>query len=86
LSQYGSIYTPNYDPDENPNGLKSSLTVFGSQISYAGGGFKYVNGWGNVTAGFEDTYYIYDGNLKYYPPPGFPVESTYELISWEEIE
>lgn len=86
LSQYGSIHTPNYDPDENPNGLKSSLTFFGSQISYDGGGFKYVNGWGHVTSGFEDTYYVYDGNLKYYPPPGFPVESTYELISWEEIE
>ena len=86
LSQFGSIYTPNYDADENPNGLKDSLTFFGSQISYAGGGWKYVNGWGNVVSGFEYTNHIYDGNLKYYPPPGFPVGSTYELISWEEIE
>lgn len=86
LSQFGSIYTPYYDPDENPNGLKNSLTFFGSQIAYEGGGWKYVNGWGNVTSGFEYTNHVYDGNLKYYPPPGFPVGSTYELISWEEIE
>lgn len=86
LSQFGSIYTPYYDPDENPNGLKDSLTFFGSQISYEGGGWKYVNGWGNVISGFLNTNHIYDGNLKYYPPPGFPVGTTYELISWEEVE
>ncbi|MFA6427213.1 MAG: hypothetical protein WCW16_02060 [Candidatus Magasanikbacteria bacterium] len=86
LSQFGSIYTPYYDPDENLNGLKDSLTFFGSQISYEGGGWKYVNGWGNVISGFHDTNHVYDGNLKYYPPPGFPVGTMYELISWEEIE
>ncbi|MBI2437039.1 MAG: pilus assembly PilX N-terminal domain-containing protein [Candidatus Magasanikbacteria bacterium] len=86
LSQFGAIYTPYYNPNENPNGLKDTLTFFGSQISYTGGGWKYVNGWGNVISGFEYTNHVYDGNLKYYPPPGFPVGSTYELISWEELE
>lgn len=86
ISQFGSIYMPYYDPNENPNGLRDTLTFFGSQISYAGGGWKYVNGWGNVISGFVYTNHLYDGNLKYYPPPGFPVGSTYELISWEEIE
>lgn len=80
LSQYGSIYRPYYYDD-----LKDALTIFGSQISYLTGGWKYVNGWGNVISGFEDTTHLYDGNLKYYPPIGFPVEATYELISWEEL-
>lgn len=81
LSQFGLINRPYYDAD-----LKSSLTIFGSQISYGGGGWKYVNGWGNVISGFEDTFHTYDANLQYYPPPGFPVGDTYELISWEELE
>lgn len=81
LSQFGSIYHPYYD-----NHLRNSLTIFGSQISYNGGGWKYVNGWGHVVTGFEETIHMYDGNLRYYPPPGFPVGNTYELISWEEVE
>jgi len=80
LSQFGQIGRPFYDDD-----LKTSLTVFGSQISYEGGGWKWVSGWGNVISGFVDTYHNYDANLKYFPPPGFPVETSYELISWEEL-
>ena len=80
LSQFGSIYHPMYSGN-----LRDSLSIFGSQISYEGGGWKYVNGWGHVIAGYENTYHSYDANLKYYPPPGFPVGSVYELISWEEV-
>lgn len=80
LSQYGSIGRPFYD-----SSLKTNLIVFGSQISFTSGGWKWVNGWGNVISGFHDTNHSYDGNLKYYPPPGFPVGSVYELISWEEL-
>ncbi len=78
LSQFKKIYRPAYQ-----SSVKNSLTIFGSQISYAGGGVK----WGNpVISGFVNTSYIYDANLRYLVPPGFPVEPTYELISWEEIE
>jgi len=81
LSQFGKNYRPYYN--EN---LKTSLTINGSQMAYEGGGWKYVNGYGNVISGFVNTYHNYDGNLRYYPPPGFPVGTTYELISWEEVE
>lgn len=81
LSQYGTIYRPFYYQN-----LRDSLVIFGSQISYTGGGYKYVSGYGNVISGFVNTNHTYDANLKYYPPPGFPVGNTYELISWEEIE
>jgi len=86
LSQYAQIYTPYYNQNEHAGALKNSLTFFGSQISYAGGGWKYINGSGQVVSGYYYTNHVYDGNLKYYPPPGFPVGSTYELISWEEVK
>jgi len=81
LSQFGTIYRPFYDSN-----TKSSLTIFGSQIYYEQGGMKYVNGFGNIISGFINTNYLYDGNLRYFPPSGFPVGNTYELISWEEAE
>jgi hypothetical protein len=78
LSQFKKIYRPYYYQH-----TRNSLTVFGAQISYEGGGVK----WGNpVVSGFVNTNYVYDGNLRYLPPPGFPVEPTYEVISWEEVE
>ena len=81
LSQFGTIQRPYYYGN-----IKDSLTIFGSQIYYQPGGMKWVSGWGNVISGFINTQYTYDGNLRYYPPPGFPVGKTYELISWEELE
>lgn len=80
LSQFGQISRPFYNDD-----IKDDLTIFGSQISYQSGGWKWVNGWGHVISGFVDTFHSYDANLKYFPPPGFPVETSYELISWEEL-
>lgn len=81
LSQFGKNYRPYYDSN-----LKDTLRIFGSQIAYEGGGWKYVNGWGNVISGYVNTDHSYDANLRYFPPPGFPVGTTYELISWEEVE
>ena len=81
LSQFGSIGRPYYDANTRTN-----LTVFGSQISYVAGGWKYVNGSGTVLSGFINTNHVYDGNLRYYPPPGFPVGNVYELLSWEELQ
>lgn len=81
LSQYGSIYRPLYRSNYQ-NSLQNSLTFFGSQISFNGGGWK----WGTPpVSGFFNTNHIYDGNLRYFVPPGFPTGDTYELISWEEV-
>lgn len=85
LSQNGQIYRPYYDPSFYGDSVRNSLLFFGSQISFAGGGWKYVSG-GTVVSGFVNTTHTYDGNLRYLPPPGFPVGDTYDLISWEEVE
>lgn len=84
LSQYETIERPYYRTTYG-SAVRDSLLFFGSQISYDGGGWKYVSG-GTVINGFVNTNHTYDGNLLYYPPPGFPVGDTYELISWEEVE
>lgn len=84
LSQYDSITRPYYRTTYSA-AVRESLLFFGSQISYDGGGWKYVSG-STVVNGFVNTNHTYDGNLLYLPPPGFPVGDTYELISWEEVE
>ncbi|HAT04002.1 MAG TPA: hypothetical protein DCS29_04505 [Candidatus Magasanikbacteria bacterium] len=78
LSQFRSLGRPYYYQN-----IKNSLFFFGSQISFEGGGWKHGS---PVESGFVYTNHTYDGNLLYNPPPGFPVEATYELISWEEVE
>ncbi len=80
LSQFGLIGRPNYS-----GSIKNTLIIFGSQISYLGGGKKYTQN-GVVVSGYINTNYSYDANLRYYPPPQFPVSETYDLISWKEIE
>ena len=84
LSQTGQIYRPYYRTTYSDS-LRNSLLFFGSQISFAGGGWKWVS-YGTVVSGFVNTNHTYDGNLMLLPPPGFPVGDTYELLSWEEIE
>jgi len=79
LSQFGGIGLP----DQGISG--NSLEVFGSQISQLSTGWKYIDWHGNVLSGFVNTNYTYDSNLKFNPPPGFPVQGTYELISWAEV-
>jgi len=85
LAQYGKIRRPYY-AEFYGGAVRNSLLFFGSQISFSGGGWKYITQSNQVISGFVNTNHTYDGNLRYLPPPSFPVESTYELISWEEIE
>ncbi len=36
-------------------------------------------------AGYRYTSTNYDENLRYLPPPSFPVTSTYDILSWREV-
>lgn len=40
---------------------------------------------GNYMSGFLNNSTQYDYNLKYAPPPSYPVTSTYDILSWREV-
>ena len=79
----GAIFRPKYID----NGVKDVIDTqnfYGSRVGNYSGGMKYL-GCGSVCSGFLNTNYFYDANLTYRPPAGFPVGSSYNLISWEEV-
>ncbi len=67
------------------NNVKTALTIYGSVISAGIWTWSWVNTNNTVISGYQTTNSTYDVNLTYNPPPGFPVGSEYNLISWEEI-
>ena len=68
-----------------PGNTKDSLLIYGSIITNKTWTWSWVSGGGSVISGYELTNSTYDANLTYGPPPGFPVGSEYNLISWEVI-
>ncbi len=69
-----------------PGNLKDSIYTYGSVITAGTWTWSWVTQGGSVVSGYRNTNSTYDANLTYGPPPGFPVGSEYNLISWEEVE
>lgn len=69
-----------------PGNTKDNLLIYGCIISNETWTWSWVSGGGSVVSGYENTNSTYDANLTYSPPPGFPVGSEYNLVSWEEIK
>lgn len=69
-----------------PGNTKTSLLIYGSVITYKNWTWSWVSGGGVVISGYINTSATYDANLTYGPPPGFPVGSEYNLLSWEVIK
>lgn len=69
-----------------PGNTKDSLLIYGSIITNKTWTWSWVSGGGQIVSGYETTNSTYDANLTYGPPPGFPVGSEYNLISWEVIK
>lgn len=63
--------------------LKTSLTRFGMVASNGVPATAWLDG-STIVSGFRSGQASYDSNLLYGPPPYFPANSQYELISWEE--
>jgi hypothetical protein len=80
LAQNGSAQRYYY-----ANNIKSNLIIYGSVISSGVWTWSWVGSNGAVNSGYQNTNSTYDANLTYGPPPGFPVGSQYNMISWEEI-
>jgi len=65
---------------------KDNLSIYGSVITAGAWTWSWVSGGGSVVSGYKNTTSNYDVNLTYNPPPGFPVGSEYNLITWEEVK
>ncbi len=72
--------------DFYPRSTKDNLLVYGSIITNKTWTWSWVNNGGQVVSGYEVTNATYDANLTYGPPPGFPVGSEYNLLSWEIVK
>lgn len=84
LSSSGRIIRHNYNYwgcSTYSNAVRNSLTLYGSVISNQKSYWNYGTG---PSSGFVTRDITYDTNLYFEPPPYFPTEGGYELISWEE--
>lgn len=69
-----------------PGDVKNSITIYGAIIEYGWWFDNFVWTAGisdNVVAGYGNSYFNYDSNLLYSPPPSFPLSSSsYQLLKW----
>ncbi|MFA7169981.1 MAG: hypothetical protein WC178_03945 [Candidatus Paceibacterota bacterium] len=82
LSQKSHVYVRNYNSNYKVK-KDGSIQVYGGIISDLFWTWSYVSG-GNVVDGFTNTEMIYDSYLTFSPPPSFPTEENFEVISWAE--
>ncbi|OGM99210.1 MAG: hypothetical protein A2817_03735 [Candidatus Yanofskybacteria bacterium RIFCSPHIGHO2_01_FULL_39_8b] len=69
-------------PNCSPYNNRQKIFLNGMIATQKGYGFAYSDG-----SGYQQRDIVYDSNLLYNPPPGFPfIGSYYELISWEQIK
>ena len=72
-----------------PGDKKNNLTIYGAIIEFGWwfDNFVWTDGTGPespVLAGYKNSYYNYDSNLLYGPPPSFPLSAEgYRQINWE---
>lgn len=65
-----------------PYHIRNTVTLLGMIGTNQRYGFAWTDG-----TGYQIRNLNYDGNLRYNPPPSFPLTSDqYETISWDEIE
>jgi hypothetical protein len=73
---------PGSKPGCSPYHERNSLILNGMIATNFGYGFAYTDG-----SGYQSRTIIYDSNLLFNPPPGFPsVSGFYEQVSWDEIQ
>lgn len=66
-----------------PGTVKNSILVYGSIMTFGQWTWTWVDAGGSVLSGYTSTTNIYDNNLLYSPPPGFPLSSSgYQQLSW----
>ncbi len=88
VAQNGNVWRYYYQPASgskvncSPYDTKTNLTMNGMIATNSGYGFGYTDG-----SGYKNRTIIYDSNLLYNPPPGFPLISDYyQQVSWKELQ
>lgn len=85
MAQTGAAKRYNYQAGNKDK--RNSILIYGSIATYGIWTWSWVSGSpATTTSGYKNTNSTYDANLTYSPPPGFPVGSEYNLISWEEVK
>lgn len=80
IAQNGSAQFFNY---QSGNPIKSSITIFGSIMTFGQWTWTWVDGSNHNISGFNTTTDTYDNNLLYAPPPGFPLSAAgYKQLTW----
>jgi hypothetical protein len=90
IAQNGRVgryyYSP---PNDNNNSNKCGSTVTRQKITMYGmiaSNIRYGFGYSDST-GYQERELIYDSNLLYGQPPGFPlITSQYVQVSWDEVQ
>lgn len=86
LSQKGHVFRRQYkySNPSNYNGhdRPDKIIVYGGVITFKLWTWSYVDNNNAVSDGFLQTETIYDNHLVYSPPPSFPTEENFEMISW----
>lgn len=84
----GKVIRHNYkECGNNPHAVRSQLIIYGSIISNLKSYWSYGQGpgyEGGPASGFAHRDIIYDSALNNNPPPYFPSQGNYQLLSWEE--
>jgi hypothetical protein len=82
MAQNGRVGRFYYGSNCGANNTRSSLTSYGMIGSNLRYGFAYTDG-----TGYQTRNLVYDSNLLYAPPPGFPLSSSqYVELSWDEVQ
>ena len=94
ISQRGRVqFRPNYNYNsyyDTPGYIQSNETLnfFGSIASNEQWTWSWVRCSYNSTScwsGFKNNTTSYDENLRYAPPPNFPVTNTFDILKWREV-
>lgn len=80
LSQKGHVFRRNYKSSY----VAKRIEVYGGIITDLYWTWGWVDSQGNNLDGYKETITIYDSHLTFSPPPFFPTEENFEVISWRE--
>lgn len=92
MAQKGHVFRKHYTSSgsyqvpsaADPYVIRDNLSLYGVIITNTIWTWSWVDGGGNTISGYRNTETVYDPNLTYNPPPGFPTTGEHQILQWEE--